>query len=872
MTVIFSYLIITNGERTMVNVKEATGSKIRKKNLIKKQEYFITNYGAVSHGNPIKNTEAINQAISDAAKNGGGCVVFPSGEYKTYTIELKSNVNIRIEKDAIIRASRTDIQYSYEKQVGEGGNYLEPERNLYVGLQDHGHSYFANSLFYACEQENIMIYGSGKIDGSYIDTESGYMRYTLMGGDPFEPECRTDRGYKMEWFGNKGIALVRCKNIVLADFSFVIGGHFAVIAEGIDEMYVDSILVDTTRDAFDIDCCQNVTVRNSTFNSLTDDALVIKASYGAGLFMPSKNILIEDCVVSGYDAGSVYAGTYSCDKLVATDSCGPTGRVKLGTESTCGYERVTVRRVKFKRSRGFALEAVDGSDLTDIIFEDVEMDTISSSPIFIRIGDRGRFPVTGINTNDKIIPTEEDNVRLDNKNWILPNAKSYKKYPVKRYVPSYKKDNPITIDGYDYFNIVNQDEPVSLNGYNIRTCLKESGANPEYLGNAVGADHIARISRIMIRNVNITNVDPRYPIIIMGLMDSKVENVWLENIHVVYRGGLKMEHAVEQRQLFTNWEYKQYMTESSIQKLPWLVNPFFVKDEGLLPRVVFNPKSNTWEESPYNIPELPSVYPEPSNWGILPAYGMYIRHAQNIILKNISISTIVPDERDLIVLDDIKLIKCENIIAPDHSKIICVENRFKRSTNKEYIKNEPYKTTTVSELEIINQVKNALNDTCIEKIVVNEPAPGTPNDKYYNNPTVPSQQFGYQYKITTEKYPLPLTVYRPFFLMNRDYEFKKGGKIEIPVILRDPVSEATTKKSNSNIYNEKIQKENYINSGWQREIIIKLETEFEGIQYNALSKKILIDTESVKMNNFSIILSADDYVIKENFEFHVHIC
>ena len=68
------------------------------------------------------------------------------------------------------------------------------------------------------------------------------------------------------------------------------------LRRGVENMLVEDVLVDTTRDALDVDCCQNVTIRNSTFNSLTDDALVMKASYGAGKFMPLKNVLIEDCL------------------------------------------------------------------------------------------------------------------------------------------------------------------------------------------------------------------------------------------------------------------------------------------------------------------------------------------------------------------------------------------------------------------------------------------------------------------------------------------------------------------------------------------------------------------------------------------------
>lgn len=389
-------------------VKTATGASLLAADLEKAQKYDITAYGAVSGGDPVKNTEAVNQAFAQAAQNGGGTVSVPAGDYKVYTIRLRSGVNLCLEKGCVLRAAKTDIRHSYEEQEGEGGNYDKPEVNLYAGIQDHGHTYYANSMIYGANISDVMIYGEGLIDG----------------------------------------------------------GHFAIIAQGVENMLMEDVLVDTTRDALDVDCCQNVTIRNSTFNSLTDDALVMKASYGAGKFMPLKNVLIEDCRVSGYDAGSVAAGVYTREKLVAADRGGPTGRVKLGTESTCGYEQVTVRRVRFERSRGFALEAVDGSDLTDILFTDCEMENISSSPIFIRAGERGRFPVTG-NSREETIEAGEGNVRLDNRNWVLPAREEYTCYPAKRYTPSYRKDRVVNIDGHSAFSVVSQEEPAYVNPANV---------------------------------------------------------------------------------------------------------------------------------------------------------------------------------------------------------------------------------------------------------------------------------------------------------------------------------------------------------------------------------------------------------------------
>ena len=413
-------------------IPEATGASIRPESLKKERKFPVTDFGASPTGTPGANTAAFNRAIETAASAGGGTVVIPGGTFLTYTILLKSNVNLFLEENAVIQAAKPDMARTApsqivpqqmehetlpEKSADETGNYEEPERNLYAGLQDHGHSYFANSLLYGADLENIMIYGRGLITGGHFDEETGILEYILQGGDPKDPLHRSDRGHRGTWFGNKGLALVRCKHVVLQDFSLTIGGHFAVITEGCTDLYVDNVLIDTTRDAFDIDCCQDVTVRHTTCNSLTDDGLCLKASFGAGIFMPTRNVLIEDCVVSGYDAGSVYAGEYTRDKLVAEDRCGPTGRVKLGTESTCGYHQVTIRRVRFHRSRGFALEAVDCSPLSDILFEDCLLDNVSSSPIFIRAGDRGRFPVTGIGTGEEL-PLKNE-VRLEKPEWVL---------------------------------------------------------------------------------------------------------------------------------------------------------------------------------------------------------------------------------------------------------------------------------------------------------------------------------------------------------------------------------------------------------------------------------------------------------------------
>ena len=265
-------------------IPEASGASIRPADLLKSDLFPVTDFGAGTGNSPVRNTEAFNSAIRAAAES-GGTVVIPAGTFYTYTILLKSNVNLYLEEGAVIAAAKPGLPRTpgqspasppnQERRPGEGGNYEEPEVNPYLGIQDHGHSYFANSLVYGADLENIMIYGKGLFTGGRFDDESGILEYILQGGDPKEPESRQAKGHRGEWFGNKGLALVRCKNIVFEDFSVTIGGHFAIIAEGCENLYVNRVLVDTTRDAFDIDCCKDVTVLHTTCNSLTDDGLCL---------------------------------------------------------------------------------------------------------------------------------------------------------------------------------------------------------------------------------------------------------------------------------------------------------------------------------------------------------------------------------------------------------------------------------------------------------------------------------------------------------------------------------------------------------------------------------------------------------------------
>ncbi len=729
----------------MDGIAAARGALIGRDALLKEDRLFAAaDLGAVPGGNAVENTRAVNAALAAAAERGGGTVVLPEGEIRVYTLHLLSGVNLLLPPGTVLRAAGEE----------EGGAFDEPESNPWAGLQDHGHTYFANSMLYAADQRDIMIYGGGLIDGGRWDAE-GKRVGVLSGNDPAEPLKRGDRGHRGTWHGNKAAALVRCRNVVVRDIRILHGGHFALLLAGCENVLLENCIVDTDRDALDIDACTAVTVRGGCYNSLTDDAVVLKSSCGSGVFRPCSDVLVEDVEVSGYDEGSVLDGTRTVRKKAATDLCGPTGRIKLGTESTWGYHTVTVRRVRFRRSRGFCLETVDCAPMHDILLEDCDMEDVSSAPIFIIAGDRQRTPVTGRAADGTLRGGERE--RLDHPEWVVEDDS----FPPRRYTPEYRREEVLLPNGSLPVPLTGREHPLRSNPLNGPDALR---------GNAVGGAP-AEAYDIAISRVRVRDADPRYPVMVLGTVDSPVRNIRLEDIDITFRGGLSLRDAAEQRRMETVWHYTQGGREMT-QRLMWMVNPFFAKKETLLPRCRFDERRGVWEDDPFNVPEAAADYPESSMLGILPAWGMYLRHVRGIRMKNISLRTVTGDGRPCMVLDDVWDARGEGIAAPGGA--VAVANDFKRRTGFEYVPNERYISTFCRDI--------SLEGTETAQVRVASPAPGTPPDDLFPSLPLPTAENG----LVLGERELPETVFPPFLDTEAVQAFAPGQEVRFRVRAASP--------------------------------------------------------------------------------------
>ncbi len=325
--------------------------------------YNVKDFGAFGDGVHL-DTEAINNAILQASKDGGGTVVIPVGDYLSFSIRLKDDINLHLSAGATLIAAN---------MLEHDGAYDAPEPNKWgdeFRYQDFGHSHFHNSLIWGENLKNISITGSGLIYGK------GLQKW----GNP------------TKGLGNKSISLKECTNVILKDFTVLHGGHFAIITAGVNNLTIDNLKIDTNRDAIDIDCCKNVRVRNCTLNSPNDDALVLKSSFALGKPVATENITITNCAVSGFDEGTMLDGTYQKTQKQAPDKGEVTGRIKLGTESNGDFRNITISNCTFTHCRGLALETVDGATLENIVVNNLVMNDILDSPFFFRLGRRMRGP------------------------------------------------------------------------------------------------------------------------------------------------------------------------------------------------------------------------------------------------------------------------------------------------------------------------------------------------------------------------------------------------------------------------------------------------------------------------------------------------
>lgn len=110
---------------------------------------------------------------------------------------------------------------------------------------------------------------------------------------------------------------------------------------------------------------------------------------------------------------------------------------------------------------------------------------------------------------------------------------------------------------------------------------------------------VARVRRVRFANINVSGAPTRYASGVVGIPDGIIEDVSFSGIHVRAKGG------------------------------------------------------GTREDAERDVPERRNSSLEPSFMGTFPAHGLYVRHARNIALHDVSFDVEKPDQRPAVLFDDV---------------------------------------------------------------------------------------------------------------------------------------------------------------------------------------------------------------------------
>lgn len=352
--------------------------------------FDVRDHGATGTGVALDGP-AIQAAIRAAHVAGGGIVVLPPGRYLSFSLRMLSRVTLAIEPGATLVAATP----------GPLGAYDPPEDRGPQLYQDFGHSHWHNSLIWAEGAEDIAILGGGRIDGHALTRDgpgtpwkpqSGERPLSMAGMTADEVAQLERTPEAMRGLGNKAIALAHCRRVDIRDLTIDRGGHIALLAGEVEDLILTGLTIDTIRDGIDLDCVRRASVERCRVNSPNDDAIVLKTSLGLGRRSACEDVTIRDCTVSGYDVGTMLDGTLGRTQDIAPDRDRVTGRIKLGTESNGDFRRIRVSDCRFDRSRGLAIESVDGGTIEDVTVTGVTMAEVTTAPLFLRLGARLRGP------------------------------------------------------------------------------------------------------------------------------------------------------------------------------------------------------------------------------------------------------------------------------------------------------------------------------------------------------------------------------------------------------------------------------------------------------------------------------------------------
>lgn len=305
-------------------------------------------------GTGAKHTSLIQQAIDSCyAHPDGGCVILAQGVYTTGTLFLKSNVELKLEKGALLQGSTNPYDYMGLEPVQGGDNSKQ-------------------ALILADRMNNIAITGEGTIDGNGRTLALNIDSLHHI-GEKIDPNYNVRRMRPNETARPKLFFLSECKQVRIEGLQLKNSACWGLSLDRCSDVTIEHIRFENraywNNDGIDITDCRRVGIRHCFINS-ADDGICLK-SYHTDTF--NEDIEIVDCdIISSASA------------------------VKMGTASWGGFKKVRIKDIRIRDTfrSAIAIECVDGGAIDDILVENVHA-LNTGNALFVRLGHRkGEAPGT----------------------------------------------------------------------------------------------------------------------------------------------------------------------------------------------------------------------------------------------------------------------------------------------------------------------------------------------------------------------------------------------------------------------------------------------------------------------------------------------
>ncbi|WP_206244370.1 glycoside hydrolase family 28 protein [Novosphingobium terrae] len=305
----------------------------------------ILDFGARPDGTTL-NTKAIQTAIDHLAQAGGGTLIIPQGTFLSGALFLKSGVHLHLERGSTLKCTTDMANFPHQRTRIEG----------------HFEEHFTPALINADHCHGLRITGEGVLDGSGMAIWEQFWALRKQAKDPGNfPNIGIDRArlaliqnsrdvliegvtFKDSQFWN--LHLYACRNVTVRGARFLVPDDYAWAP---------------STDGIDLDSCQDVLVEGCFF-SVTDDCIAAKGSKGPHALEdtgspPVEHIQIRRCTFKrGHQ-------TFSCGseatvvRNVLIEDCVVSGAInvlmlKLRADTPQLYENIALRNIRLANEGG----------------------------------------------------------------------------------------------------------------------------------------------------------------------------------------------------------------------------------------------------------------------------------------------------------------------------------------------------------------------------------------------------------------------------------------------------------------------------------------------------------------------------------------